>query len=382
MPMTLTLEQPGTTRTLADIIKDAGPTLAEHSGKHDREGTFVAESYAALKAAGFFKAAVPRELGGLGAGLRELAMAHHDLAAFDGSTSLASAMHTHSVVTLAWRHRRGAPVEKTLQRIADEGLLLISTGGSDNVRPSGVARRVEGGYAVSGRKVFASQAPAASVLATAAVTDGDEPEIVMLSIPMSAPGVEVLDTWDTHGMRGTGSHDVLLRDVFIPDAQVGARRPVGKVDPLIRIALINGLTIITGVYLGLAQAAREEVARQLAGGNRAGEAVAQRLAGVVEYEYTAARLAFDGALARLGDDPESTFDNFLTVLHAKRAVAEHGGRAIDAAMAAIGGKSFYRSSPLDRIARDFRAINYHPLTPEATLFYAGRVALGGDPEAL
>jgi alkylation response protein AidB-like acyl-CoA dehydrogenase len=214
------------------------------------------------------------------------------------------------------------------------------------------------------------------------VTEDEPREILGLSIPMNAPGVEVIETWDAHGMRGTGSHDVVLRDVFVSEAQVSARRPYDRLDPGIRIALINGLTIITGVYLGLIQAARNEVASVLAGGRRADDPVTHRLVGQVDYEYTAGRLALEGSMARLGDDPESTFEHFLTVQHAKRAVAEHGARAIEAAMSAVGGQSFYRSSPLERIARDFRGIAYHPLTPEAALFYAGRVALGGDPERI
>ncbi len=372
-----------TTRTLTDVVGEVTPTLAANAARHDREGSFVSESFAALKAAGFLAAAVPAELGGLGAGLRELCYAHHDLARACGSTSLASSMHTHSVVTTAWRYRRGAPVEKTLRRIAQEGIVLLSTGGSDHVRPSAIARKADGGFVVSGRKIFTSQSPVGSVLATWAVTEGAEPEIVGLSIPMSAPGVEILANWDAHGMRGTGSNDVLLHDVFVPDAQVGAHRPFNRVDPLIRIALIRGLAIVTGVYLGLVRAARDEAVQMLRSAEtKTGDPRIQRLVGEVEYGYTAARLAFDGALAGITDDPESTFDNFLTVLHAKRAVTNLGKPAIDAAMEAVGGQSFYRSAPLERIVRDFRGINHHPLTPEATLFYAGRVALGGDPELI
>jgi alkylation response protein AidB-like acyl-CoA dehydrogenase len=366
---------------VAAIVENLGPSIAERAASHDREGSFVHESYATLKAAGFFAAGVPQDLGGFGAGLGELALAHHDLAHYCGSTSLATSMHTHTVATLAWRRRRGAPVEAPLRRVAEEGLAFISTGGSDLVHPTAVARRVEGGYSVSGRKVFVSQAPAASVMATWAVTEEEPREIVAVSIPMSAPGVEVVDNWDTHGMRGTGSNDGMLRDVFVADAQVGARRPLDRLDPLIRIALINGLTIITGVYLGLVDAARAEAMRLAREGART-DAQHHRLAGLAEHEYAAARLAFEGSLARLGDDPESNFDNLLTVLHAKRAVAEHGARAIEAALSLAGGKAFFRASPLERIARDFRAITHHPLTPEATLFYAGKVALGGDPESL
>jgi acyl-CoA dehydrogenase len=379
---TATEIHPATTLTLAEIVDKVGPAIASYAAEHDRDGTFVTEAYAALKSAGFFSAAVPQEFGGLGAGLRELVLAHQDLARFCGSASLASAMHTHTVATLAWRHRRGAPVAATLQKVADGGLLLISTGGSDLVHPSATARKVDDGFVVNGRKVFASQAQVATMLATSAVVEGDSPEIIMLSIPMSAPGVRILETWDAHGMRGTGSNDILLEDVFVPDAQAGARRPLDKLDPLIRIALINGLTIITGVYLGLVRAARDTVVANLSGGHRAANPVTQRLVGQVEYEFEAASLALEGALARLGDDPESTFDNFRLVVLAKRAVAEHGMRAIEAAMAAMGGHGYYRTSPLERIARDFRAIAYHPLPPEATLFYAGRVALGGDPEDL
>ncbi|MGE3075747.1 MAG: acyl-CoA dehydrogenase family protein [Dehalococcoidia bacterium] len=379
--MTTVLDKGNATApALSSIVAEVAPALSEHAARHDAEGTFVTESYEALKTAGFFAAAVPEELGGLGASLPELAWAHHDLAMLCGSTSLASSMHTHSVATIAWRYRRGAPVEPTLRRIANENLVLMSTGGSDNVRPSAIARRVDGGYSVSGKKVFSSQAPAGSIMVTAAVTEGDDAEIISLTIPMKAEGVKVLNTWDAHGMRGTGSHDVLLENVFIADAQVGARRPIGRLDPLIRIALTNGITIITGVYLGLIRAARDEVVSKLAG--RSEDPVVIREVGVVEYEYAAAKLAFEGALCRLGEDPESTIENFQTTQHAKRAVAEHGARAIEGAMAALGGRSFYRSSPVERIARDFRGINYHPLTPEAAIFYAGRVALGGDPEVI
>src|SRR4029079_6475367 len=131
---------------------------------------------------------------------------------------------------------------------------------------------------------------------------GETPEILSLAIPMTAPGIEVLDNWDSHGMRGTGSNDVLLTDVFVADAQVGGKRPYGRLDPAIRVALINGLTIITAVYLGLVQAARERATGVGRGSNRTDDPVLQRLIGQVEFDYAAARLAFEGALARIGDD--------------------------------------------------------------------------------
>ena len=74
------------------------------AAKVEREAA-ASKAAAALKSAGFLAAAVPLELGGGGAGLPEMAWAHHDLALACGSTSLAASMHSHSVVTLAWRYR-------------------------------------------------------------------------------------------------------------------------------------------------------------------------------------------------------------------------------------------------------------------------------------
>lgn len=367
--------------SLAEIIREVSPAVAENAEAHDRDGSFVENSYSVLKQAGFFRAAAPIEFGGLGATLRELSIAHHDLARACGSTSLASAMHSHTVATTASRYRRGAPVEGTLKKVVDDGIILVSTGGNDLVRPTARAQKVDGGYSVTGRKVFASQAPTGSVMATWAVTNDEEAQIIGLSIPLSAPGVEVVPTWDAHGMRGTGSHDIVLNDVFVADAAVGARRPIGRFDPLIRLALVNGLTIITGVYLGLADAARQYATQVVVRQGKAADPMAQRLVGEAESEYAAARLVFDGLFAQLGDDPDGSVTELQAVFHAKRAIAKHGEASIQAAKAAIGGQAFYRRSPIERIARDFEGVKLHPLSPEATLFYAGRAALGGDAEA-
>lgn len=366
--------------TLTEIIAQSAPVIAASATAHDRDGSFVSDSYALLRQAGFFRAGVPVELGGLGANLRQLSFAHHDLARACGSTSLASAMHTHTVATTAARYRRGAPVEGTLKKVVNDGMILISTGGNDLLGPSAKARKVDGGWVVSGRKVFASQAPEGSAMATWAITEEDEPQILAVSIPMSAEGVEMVSTWDAHGMRGTGSNDVLLKDVFVPDAAAGARRPIGRFDPLIRLALTNGLTIITAVYLGLADAARSYAVESLVKHSKAGDPMAQRLVGEAESEYAAARLLFEGILSHLGEDPDGTVEQMQAVFHAKRAIARHGEAAIEAARSAVGGQAFYRTSPLERIARDFQGIKLHPLTPEATLYYTGKAVLGGDPE--
>ena len=143
-----------------------------------------------------------------------------------GSTALAFAMHTHQVAIPAWRwtHQKAVPVEPLLKRIAAERIILLSSGGSDWIGGSGKAEKVDGGYRINARKVFTSGAPTGDLLMTGAVLEsaGKPPMVLHFGVPMNSPHVKVLDTWRTLGMRGTGSHDVLIDGHVVPEAAVGA----------------------------------------------------------------------------------------------------------------------------------------------------------------
>ena len=90
--------------------------LREHAAAHDRDGTWVAESYEALRQAGLLTLGVPTELGGMGASIREIAAVDRELAKHCGSTALALSMHHHVTAFTAWRWRRDLPgAEATLQ---------------------------------------------------------------------------------------------------------------------------------------------------------------------------------------------------------------------------------------------------------------------------
>ena len=181
---------------------------------------------ALLREHGFFGLAVPSELGGAGLLPAELAEFLRTLARIASATALTMAMHTHPVAFAAWRWRhQKAPTDALLKRIAAERLQILTSGGSDWLPGSGTATKVEGGYKVNGRKVFASGAPSANLFMTMAVEQTAEgPAVMHIAVPLTSLGISIVETWDTMGMRGTASHDVLFQHVFVPDAAVSVRR--------------------------------------------------------------------------------------------------------------------------------------------------------------
>jgi len=375
-PVTSTPE-PHPDRALAERANEIGPVLAANAARHDRDGTFVAEAYDALREAGLLRAAVPAELGGDGATIRELADLQRTLGHYCGATALASAMHQHVTCFTAWRYRRGMPgAEATLRRVADEQIVLVSTGGGDFTHPAGEAVAVEGGYRVTGRKRFVSQSTGGTVMST--MFPFSDPErgmrVLNMAVPLASEGVTVAQNWDVLGMRGTASDDVILTDVFVPQERVLADRPYGVIDPPLQIIASIGFSIISGAYLGVAEAAYAEAVA--VGARHRDDPTVQRSIGLMRQHLLVAGWALEGALSRLGDDPAPSYDAFLGVMAAKAEIARAGVEVCDLAMQVAGGRSFFKGSIIERCYRDIRAAAFHPLTPEATLLAAGRHALG------
>jgi alkylation response protein AidB-like acyl-CoA dehydrogenase len=368
-----------TTATTDHPTPAPAAVLAAHAADHDVEGTWVAEGYQHLVDEGLLALAVPVELGGRGATVRQTALVLRELARHCGATALAMSMHQHVTCFTAWRYRRGLPgAEATLRRIAEEGLVLVSTGGGDFTRPRGEAVRVEGGYRVTGRKRFVSQAPVGTVMSTMFPTTGPDGErrVLNMAVPMADPGVRIDEVWDVHGMRGTASEDVVVEDVFVPDERVLADRPHGVVDGPLQVIASIGFSIITAVYLGVAEGAGAAATDALVGSPRAEDPATQRTLGLIRTRLRVAAWALDGALAEVGDDPAPSMETFAAVMAAKREVALAGIEVCDIAMDLAGGGAFFKGSPIERAYRDIRAVKFHPLQLEETLQRAGQLALG------
>jgi alkylation response protein AidB-like acyl-CoA dehydrogenase len=364
-------------RAAADIARELAPIFAQRANEATDEDSFVADNFVLLKTSGLMEAGVPAELGGGGADVDELAAMLRILAYHCGSTALAFAMHTHQVAFPAWRwtHQKAALVEPLLKRIAQERIHLMTSGGSDWVGGSGKAEKVDGGYRITARKRFASGAPTGDLLMTSAIleSEGEPPMVLHFGVPMTSPHVKVLDTWRTLGMRGTGSHDVLIEGYIVPEAAVAARRNAGEWHPFFHALATVVFPLIYSVYVGVAESARD-IGIGLAKGKQPSHHTIC-LSGQMETELAAARLALESMLAaaRLNAPSANTVNQ---VMIGRQLVARHAIAAVELAMEVAGGAGFYRAAGLERRFRDIQAARYHPLQSGPQAEYAGAMALG------
>lgn len=357
-------------------------SLAERAAAHDAAGTFVHDGFDLLRQNRFMSLLVPVELGGGGASHAEACAVLAELAKGCPATSLSYSMHSHLIAAQVWRHHRGlaAPV---LAKVAAEQLTLISTGASDWIDSSGTATRVDGGFVVSARKMPASGCPAGDVLVTSIRWEdaAEGPQVLHCSIPFTAPGVSIIETWNTMGMRGTGSHTVVVDEVFVSDEAVALVRPAGQWHPVWATVTVAALPLIMSSYVGVAEAAAEaalELAR-----SRAQRPDVAPMIGRMLNRLTAAR---DTVRAMIDAADDLRFDNTIDAASMALTRKTNATEAcIDAVRLAIevgGGAAYSKDSVIEQLFRDVHGSLYHPLPAERQVRFSGRCALGLDPVAL
>jgi alkylation response protein AidB-like acyl-CoA dehydrogenase len=356
-----------------------GRDFAERSSRHDEDDSFVLENYGVLKERGAFAAGVPEELGGGGASHAEVCGMICELAHYCSSTALAFSMHSHLVAAQAWMWRGGNKgPEGILRRVAAENLVLVSTGGSDWLAGSGKLEKVEGGYRLTGRKIFGSGGPGGDLLMTTGIYDDPKegPTVFHFPVPLRAEGVKILDTWKVLGMRGTGSHDIQLENVFVLDAVMGGvRRPAGKWHPSMHAICLVVVPVFNAAYLGVAEAARN-LALEL--GARKKEDPSQAyLVGEMENHLVTAQLAHASMVQMVATEkpgPETT----AAVLVRRTIFGKAITATVEKALEVAGGVGFYRNAGLERMFRDVQAVRYHPLPEKPQTRLTGRILLGLD----
>ncbi|MFP5282119.1 MAG: acyl-CoA dehydrogenase family protein, partial [Actinomycetes bacterium] len=235
------------------------------AGSLDRANAYFDSDLADLRSIGYLAAAVPEEFGGWGLNLAQLAASQRRLARYAPATALAMTMHSYWVGIALELHQAG---DDSLRWVFDAAVAgeVFAAGHAEagNDMPvllsTAKAERVSGGYRLSGRKQFGSNGPAWRWLgAHALVADAPGgPQVVHAFIERTSPGVRVVETWDTLGMRPTQSHDTVLEDVFVPDDRIGRVVPAGDGNDLFLVGMTMWpLSLMAAVYLGIADRALE-----------------------------------------------------------------------------------------------------------------------------
>ena len=273
--------------------------------------------------------------------------------------------------------RRGQGGEAMLKNVAENQLVLVSTGAGDWLESNGSMTEAAGGYLVSAHKRFASQSTVGDILVTSApYSDAQRGwEVLHFSVPMNAQGVTVLNDWRALGMRGTASHTVKLENVFIPDAAIVLRRPRGVYHPIWNVVLTVAMPLIMSVYVGIAQRAAELSIGQIRR-KKSVKAHVPYLIGEMNNDLVAAEIQLND-MVRIANnyDFEAIDQNGQDILTRKTNVANACIRVVTKAMEIVGGEGFYRGFGLERLLRDVQAARYHPLPEIEQVKFSGEYLL-------
>lgn len=370
---------------LADRLAER---VAARATEHDRENTFPFENFRDLHESGYLALTVPEEYGGRGADPLEVALAQERLARGDGSTALSATMHLLLIGRLAESRAWPEPVfERVCRDVVERGALINSAASEPDLGspsrgglPSTTAVRDGGGWRINGRKNWTSLAPALTYFVVmAAVQDaGQPPRRAHFLVTAGTPGLRVEPTWDNLGMRATGSDDIVLERVWVPDE---ARLPDDGTSPAVDS---RGWSLVTGaVYTGVATAARDyaiRYARERRPSGMSGpiaevQTVQHRVA-EIELLLLQSRSILYGTAEAWVERPECRSTIAWQLAAAKYTATNNAIRITDLALRVVGAAGLNRSRPLERYFRDVRAGLGHPPMDDAALTLIGKAALG------
>ena len=377
---------------LTELPTDMLERFRARAADLDRTNSYFHEDLAELREVGYLAAAVPVPFGGWGLGLSELAASQRRLARYAPATALAMTMHSYWIGIATELERAG---DRSLRWIFDAALAgeVFAAGHAETGNDIPVlmstcrAERVEGGYRLTGRKQFGSNGPAWTWLGAHGI-DADAPggpQIVHAFVERTSPGVTVVETWDTLGMRPTQSHDTILDNVFVPDARIGRIVPAGDGTDLFVFAMaIWPLSLMAAVYLGIADRALEVA---VDGARRKTSVAIERGAyaynPMVQHQIAEMYLELDAASA--------TLDRFVTdwvtgadhgdgwapkVYSTKWRAVQAAKRVVDIALDVAGGAGMFTGNELERLYRDVRCGGFHPGNDALTHEVVGKAVLG------
>jgi alkylation response protein AidB-like acyl-CoA dehydrogenase len=366
--------------------------FATRAAEHYRDASHPVENYHRLRTEGFLELTVPRAWGGVGASFLDHTIAYEALG--QGCPSTALAFNMHASVVMPVLLSPDVP-ESAKQHVADlvvrQRRLIggnFSEPGTTSLigeRPlSARARKVDGGYSLSGRKMFASMLQAADQVMVMAYPDGATNPFaaILLLVPRDAAGRRVKANWDTLGMRATRSDSLILEDCWLPDSALVLHNDDVRA---FRHDYLNWFWgSYTAVYLGVAVAAYTALRETVH--ERQPARYARPLAYHPDVRRHVAEMSADLEAARLityrsawlsdtqGPTPETT----AALYRAKYVVGEATARITRTALTLGGAHGIFKGSRLEQLFRDGALATIQPPPADFCLWEMGLYELGID----
>jgi alkylation response protein AidB-like acyl-CoA dehydrogenase len=380
-------------KRLQDHCLKLAADFATRSFQHDRDASHPTENYDRLRQDGFLHLSVPTKWGGSGADFLTHTIAYEALGRGCPSTALAFNMNASVVMPIFMSED---VTDETKRHLADlvvgQGKMIggnFSETGHTSLlgeRPLTVrAKPVDGGYRITGRKMFASMIEAADFVVVLVYPEtATSPSAGMLAmISPDAQGRRVIANWDTLGMRATRSDSLILQDCFVPDDAVLFRSDDIR---QFRNAGANWFWgSYTAVYLGLAGAAYDELRNVVS--ERRPDGYAQSLAWHPDVRRQIAELSVELEAARLityrsawlRDHEGPTQEATASMFRAKYVVGQAVSRITRVALTLGGAHGIFKGSRLEQLFRDGAIAEIQPPPSDFCLWNIGLHALDLDP---
>ena len=388
-------------RSLLSLASELGRTkFAPRAAQWDETASFPFANYDDLRDAGLLKLCVPESHGGLGADYATYMMVAAEIGRHCGATALTWNMHICSTMwtgvladgiamTDAQRAEHVKRRELHFGRIVNDGAIYAQPFSEGSAAAAGrapfgtTAKKVEGGWLINGRKIFASLSGAANYYGVLCTEDkGDEHpdarDTLYISVPATAAGFSISGDWNPLGMRGTVSRNLHFKDVFVSDDEQLMPRGIYFKGAQTWPAMFFTLA---PTYLGLANAAYDFTVQYLRGEVPGEPPVKRRMYPTKQIAVAQMRIQLEAmrslfTRAILEAKPNPTKDEKMRLYAAHYSVMEGANDIARLAIRTCGGQSMMKHLPLERIYRDSRCGSLMlPWTAELVLDRMGRETL-------
>ncbi|GAB0168658.1 acyl-CoA dehydrogenase family protein [Lysinibacillus sp. CTST325] len=357
---------------LVEYAYELAQQIGKTAGKYDESGEFPFEHFKILEEAGYFKLTVPKKYGGEEISLYEMLLVQEQLAKGDASTALSVGWHLLTFLNVREAGTWPEPIFAELcHKAVKEGSLLNiinSERGKGNISrgslPGTIAKKVPGGYIITGEKAFASLAPILKQFTIIAFIE--EENLTAEFLITKNDQVEVIHTWDAMGMRATGSHDIIFHDTFVPENALLYKHRPKEVNRFLVDGRVYSLEI-PAVYLGVAGAARDyaiDFAKNTYSysleNTIAHASHVQQKIGEIEVLYQTARRTMYSIAAQVEQNPAIKDQLSEDVSIAKYVICNNVIDIVTKAMQVVGGRSLSKASKLQRLFRDVQCSRFNP----------------------